>query len=710
MKYFPELIRTNIPFILLLFFGVVAFGAAWWIYRRPLPEISDTKKYLLAGLRFLVVFLVIFLFARPRLLLTFQELQKEKIGIFVDNSLSMTLQDDSTKRWDQVKKLIRQLKKMTGKGREVSWFAFNSDCKALNPDRIALSQGGTNFSKMLAFVQEKAFDKALIISDGNYTEGSYPLARAWRADAKLYTIGVGKKKADADLFISDVQFQAITYQDKKTTFKVEVGSRNLAKKTKVRLRLLHKNKILSQHLLSLGGQDALKNIVLSYKPLKTGLYKLRFVLEPLKDENNIQNNRRSLVQDVLKSKIRVAVLSGQPDYEGKFIRLLLRQNSDFEVRLLAQDNQGRFIGRYAKIAWGSLDVLVFQDFPGTYTHPKIMQVLQPLLKTGRLGALFFLNRRPDFGLLKAWQPFLPFKKMPRLLPRPINGLGYNTPKNTLLNLFDDFILNERYWQKIPPLNFYFTIPLLKKGARTLLSARTVSGDFPLLIARRYRGKRFFTFLGQGFWKWHFLLQDEPDLQTGYQTLLTRLIRQTASKSGLKRVELQAEVRSTHPGQAVKLQGYLYDADFKALPHGEMVIRARWKGQQFDLPLRSDSLSGRFEARFIPPGTGRFELTASGYRNGTLLGRDSLTLEVLPFEKEFLQSGQNVPFLKKLAARGNGFYISSQGLDSLTSVLKAGGSFEKKEKDIALWYQSWLLILIISLVSIEWILRKVWRLV
>ncbi len=701
MNFFPDLIRSNIPFIVLLLLGTVAFVAAWRLYRQTVPAISNPKKYVLGGLRLMVVFLVILLFFMPRLFVIFQTEKKERTAVFIDNSLSMKMADEGLSRWQRAERIASRLSSFSDEPESWERYVFNSDVRKAAADSLRLSQGGTNFEKLLDFVKNKGLQKVFIISDGNYTEGAYPFSAKHYLNTKIFTIGVGRESGPGDVFISDVQYPRFAYRGKESKIRVELGSSNVQARQSLRLKLMHGGKLLSAKRVSLGQNNTRKKIYLNYTPQSRGLKRLTVRLDSLDDESNTLNNAYSIIQEVLKSKINIALFSGQAGYEIKFIRFLLNRENDFISRLYVEDSRGKLIGRPKAIPWDSLDVLILQDYPGAHSPKDRLNKISSLLRSGKAGALFYFGKTPVPAAAEAFSDFWPFASRP-VSAQPLLSQHYQPGKGAafeILNLFDDLALNERFWQIIPPLQFHFKAPRLKKEARVLLECNPGNARYPVLISRRKKGHRVYALLGRGFWKWHFLLQDEPELQPGYNILLKEIVRMLANRSALKRVALEAERKSAHPGEAVHLKVNLYDAEFQKIKDGEVVLQVRSKQEKFELPAERDS-SGRFEAVFIPAQAGRYVIQSGGYRNGDFVGLDSVALEVIPLEKEFLHSGQNSAFLKRLAALGNGFYVPQAELDSLRKVAKTEIRKIYKEKDIELWYQPSLLLLIIVIISLE----------
>ena len=95
---FPQFIRLNIPFIFIILIAAIAVLIAYYLYRRTTPEISRIFKYVLVTIRSVILFFVILLFFTPNFLLTYKEINRPTIALFIDNSKSMGYETESKNR------------------------------------------------------------------------------------------------------------------------------------------------------------------------------------------------------------------------------------------------------------------------------------------------------------------------------------------------------------------------------------------------------------------------------------------------------------------------------------------------------------------------------------------------------------------------------------------------------------------------------------
>lgn len=702
----PDLIQINIPFIVILILAGLGALLSYVQYKKTLPEVRAGWRWSLAILRGLAVLLVLLVFFRPHLTVFYHQAKEKRIAVFVDRSQSMTVQDDSLVRWQEALRAVDKIRNLSGKATELNWYGFHSRVFAMSPDSVQPTLYGTNLLNVMKKNEHLSPDAAVLISDGNYTEGAYPAPG--HAHIPLFIVGVGRHTTDADVFIQDVNFKPLAYQGKKQSIIARIGSRALKKGVKSTVYLKVDGKTVHSTVVHLTPQAPLRDVPLSYIPKKNGQVRLEVWVSGLPDEKNTANNRRTLVQKVLKGKIKVVVLSGAVDYESKILHLLLQAQEDVQCDLFAQLKNGRWVGGQ-KPQLNRCDVLILSNFPGPYSSSADVNQLLRQIQQLRCGLLFVTGKYVNNRLLELFKTYLPFSNMPRTISA-LPSLQISAKDNTpLLQLFQDQNTAQQFWQKVPPLEIFMSGGALEQDANVLLKGLTRRGDVPVLIVRKIRGQRSALFNGNGFWKWHFLLQDTPEIAKGYGNLLHLVVRWLSEKQKLQQVVLRSTEKIHYLGRPVHLKVHLFDAAYQPLSDGQVKIEVLWNKQTFYLDARrkrdgADSL-GVFSASFVPPGEGKYVVNASGYRNELQLGKDRLIFEVIPFEKELLEVRQNSTLLREIANASGGKYVTVSGLDSLKEILNAPPQMVRIKKSFVLWDSLYLLLAVLGLIVLEWALRK-----
>ncbi len=701
----PQLIRLNVPFIILLGIAALSFGLVYFFYRRTNPPISKSVKWVLIILRAMVVFLLIFLFFTPTLHFYYYRKEFPKIGIFVDNSASMAVKENGSSRWNTVEEVLQKFKTHFKDIPGVQWFVFNATVQNVpDPEHIRPGQGSTDFWPVLQIVRSRSFDRIFIVSDGIPTASR--INNTLDVPAKVYTVPVGTVRKTGDVFVQDVDFRPLVYRGQKQKITVLIGTSRLKAPLKTVVRLYLGKQILAYKPLALQKGTGLYSVELSYVLKKIGLQRLRVAVQGQKDEANPYNNVFRFVQEVVKGKVNVGLFSSAPNYDVKFIRLLLQSNPKYALNWYVEDNRGKVLQKSQGFAADSMDVGFLIDFPGNQTSGILINRLAEQWKKRHPSFVLFLGPHVQWSALRRLVGTIPFaaglrEKEAKELPVLPN---FNQETNAFLALFADETLNQRFWSRVPPIFTYY--PRLKNDAQTstLLTGTFLGHAFPALFTADLKSYKLAVFNGLGFWKWHFMLQNDPEIFPGYRILLEKLVGWLSTHKTYRPVLLTADKHSGSIGEPFEITVQLLDPRFQPIQKGSVVIQAKVGQQSFDLPVRQKR-EGIFSARFVAPTSGRFTIVATGFQQERFLGKDSLNLEIIPVNKELIRLSPDTLFLQQLASNNGGEMIRPARLDQVLKTLPMTPRKILVEKKIDLWYKPILLILILVLISVEWALRK-----
>jgi len=703
----PDKIQLNLPFILIIVILFAAVAIGYYFYRRTNPEVKPWIKYVLSIIRITIIFSLLLLLFAPSLLLTYYETEKPRIGIFIDNSRSMGIHSEREQRWKDAKTATEKLRTQFPPEESTEWFQFNSRVEPMTGDSLRLSSAGTNFKAVQDKISAGQYDLAVILSDGNNTEGNYYFDKTVSLASELVTVGIGDIAGAGDVFIDDIIYQPVAYKGQMQQINVQIGSKDVPAGTLLKAELKNSDQVIQSKTIRTDTSGTVQPLTFEYTPQKTGLNKLKIETDVLPNEDNTLNNTRTIIQDVLKNKLNVAVISSLPGYESKFLHQIIGADPNFECKLLIEDRGGKFLNEAAAAELDSLDAVILQDYPVAGSSRLNLDRITSLISRQGIAVICFLGGRVKPDLLARITPaFSELEKFPDRKPAYVeNYIPSDVSGSTLLRLFDTDDWNRQFWSKIPPVQVYFTDPVMNPEYTVLVSAGFRNRQIPVLFLSDQMNQRCCVFNAEGFWRWHFELQGEGQLSQGYARLLSNILRWVTGSKRLKPVMLEASTRISRPGETIKLTGIIYDAEFQPMRNGSLQLNVMQEGQNYSIAALFDSVSGQYQAGFTTSMEGNYLIRGEGTLNGKPVGDDEIELEVVPFEKEYIRTAQNVRFLKELAESTQGFYLPAQHIDSLRQKLDLQEKTIERQESIELWFKPFMLILVVSLITLEWLFRK-----
>jgi hypothetical protein len=248
------------------------------------------------------------------------------------------------------------------------------------------------------------------------------------------------------------------------------------------------------------------------------------------------------------------------------------------------------------------------------------------------------------------------------------------------------------------------------GIKTLLNSipekATTSSREPnaLLITRQLGNQKTLTFTGQGFYRWDLIFQETPNAVRFMDHWIGQSVRWLATPEAGKTVRLSVPKAVYHSGESIPITAEVYDETYR--PVENAVLTLTMKTPSFKPPIQTRHMgNGRYQTVFQVNESGTHQLFCEAFSKNHLLGKDTIEFAVTSFNPEFLDASANPELLQSLAKITGG---KSGPPDSLASVVHAM-QFPRRERvltrEIALYHLPTILVLVVVLLSLEWLIRK-----
>ncbi len=123
----------------------------------------------------------------------------------------------------------------------------------------------------------------------------------------------------------------------------------------------------------------------------------------------------------------------------------------------------------------------------------------------------------------------------------------------------------------------------------------------------------------------------------------------------------------------------------------------------------ESGAALFAATFTPEQPGLYRVSVTARRGRTDIGTASSTLLVGGADLEMAQPRLNAALLERIAAQTGGHVIEAGQIGRTVEALQRAAPSAALAARRDLWHSAWSLLLIISLLAAEWLLRRTWGL-
>jgi hypothetical protein len=479
-----------------------------------------------------------------------------------------------------------------------------------------------------------------------------------------------------------------------------------------------------------------QRLTFEHKPVEAGDYVFTVRVTAQPGELLETDNQRSAAVKVLSDKARVLLVSGGPSWEYRMLsQLLIRDNTtDVSCWLQTMDLDMRQEGNTVidslprtPAQLFEYDVVMLLDPDPREFDQAWIDTLKTFVSDHAGGLLFMAGPQHTARILTQFRTRSIRDLMPvnvdelthmdvqllvatysRPWPLSITGTGAD---HAMMRLDDDPQINRRMWQAMPGIFWSFQARSAKPAASVLVEhsdprLRGRDGNRPLLVAGQYGPGRTVYMGFNGTWRWRKVGEQYFDqfwIQTVRYLIEGRLL-------GSKKRGRLATDREVYPvGSRVSVSAQLYDAAFEpmTLPTIPATISAPASPAE-SIELKAvPNRPGHYEASLIATQVGLNELAITLGDGGVVRIVRQFTVEVP--RVEFADARLNESLLQDIAAASGGSYFTVNQLHLLPAAIqREPETIVIKGKPIELWDTNRLLILLVVLLTIEWALRKRFR--
>jgi hypothetical protein len=744
---------------------LVVFSVAFmfFCYLREAGNASRSMRLILASMRSLLVFIILFMLAQ--FMLSLERTGLPYVVVLVDDSQSMGIEDryndekiratvahelaaaglDKPSRLNVAKSvlladnamLLRAIDEsyklklyylddtVRGQSGTVDQLAANLSKLAPTGESTRLGQGVRTVLNDLRGTPPTAI---VILSDGINTEGdslSDAASYARRKGVPLFTIALGSETPVHDLELSDLLVDDVVFVDDVVNFEFNLTATGYAGRTvEVTLHERGKDTPLASIRATANPDGKPQKLRIPYRPTQVGEFEYVVEVERLKDELHADNNRQQRLVSVRKEQIRVLFVQSYPNFEFRYLKEMLRRDSTVELKTVLQEADLQYaetdktalrVFPERKEDLFEYDVILFGDVDPAFLSSTAMQNIAA-----------FVTEKGGGVVLVAGPLFTPqaYRDTPlaNLVPIDFNNavgpdasesitdgfqvipteLGASMPPLQLGDTIDE---TAEIWRKLPPLYWLFEAPTLKPAARVLAESSGRAGNKLPVICLQYvgAGKVLFHATDET-WRWRYRVGDVFFARYWVQTL--RYLSRSKLLGKDRSAELAADRREYRRGESARLWvRFLDDRKAPEQDDGVTVIIEQEGQQNRRVQLhRNPASRGMFEGLLSKPPVGKYHAwIATPALEG---GGTPVDFRVVPAPGEFERVQMELAEMKRAAELTKGHWYTTIDTSKLLSDLPPGQPVPIETlPPIMLWNQWPLLLTFLMLIVGEWMLRK-----
>ena len=725
--------QSWLPFWTFPFLAAAIFAVITWLYHRAAPRISRTRRLALIILRSLALIGLLTILARPSMVILGEGVRNGPVPVIVDGTLSMTIQDAGEGSRAEAALRINQALREEGEDiRQLELHSFwaGREFSPLEPEDTPEADDDTTSLPVMLDMGLNPFrgeyiPGVILITDGAHnTPDSVDRAitNLRNRNIPVYTVGVGAAKAD-DVAVNHIVGDDILFLTEKAKVFVNL-TQNGYDGQRIRLRLFMDDREVYSGSHVLDGEEI--NVPVEFQPFAKGTFQLRAHVEPLAGEITEENNTYIRTVRVIDEQMRILLMFGLPSWEYRFLAGALERDRrvTFEVymptvdpRVFTQGTGGRFIQTLPENAeeiGKKYDAIFISGISPTQLPAGFVEGLPEFIENSGGLALISDPAVIPFALADTpWEvllPMLPGRMAPRSyrdellapLTEPLHfHLTEDGEAHPLVTFSGDPEENREVWRSLPPIYRHVAGGRLKPSALTLLvTFRDERGqDFPAIVMQAY-GKGSVLYMGfDSTWRWRREVGDRY-----FRDFWGRAVQYLALPHLLNEAAqsvLLTANETAYTGERLQIRARVSNADFSPYTGEQVPLTLELDGERREIGmLPVAGRTGMYRAEFVPATAGTLQLSLPERFNAT-----PLELRVMTQQREFRNAELHETLLRQIAEQTGGAYYEEETVSELLRTLLEGRPRESIRLANSLWDSTLLFLIVLILLSAEWILRK-----
>ena len=677
--------------------GLVALYFAWKSYQQH-TIIDAPYRWLLIGIRSCAFIIIIILLLNPFFKGLNTYLVNPKILVLVDNSRSVTFPKGDYEGLNSVTKAIDDIG-LNRDGIDVDIYGFGSDISPLSIDSLNYDDSETNLFNAVQKIKDSELDAsaAILLTDGIYTVGRNPVFSSSDITIPIYSVALGDTSAVVDIIASDIDASPTGYVN--TTHPVEAFIQNFGfENSAVSVELRSSSELIDTQTLTFDNRESVQQVSFEIPLTEEGLAQYEISVSPLNGEWSVENNKKSFTIDVLDSKIQIlhAAFEIHPDVGA--IRNIL--GSDENVNLVTKTwvSGNTFIEEGNFPNSDSLELLVLHGIP---KNQETLSIIENISSTTPVVYIQTPGSASISGN-EAYQNLTLLSSRSR--PNEIGFLpALNKDQHPILELptVDYTSLN--------PIVSSFRNVNLSPSSTSLFNAlyRRVETNQSLLAVSEQGNRRMVHVNGFG---WHKLYQSTSSSEREFVTqLFNNIMSWVSSKPDDRKLKIAPTQRVFDATEAITLDAYLENESGNIEDDAKIDVTIT----DSDALVRTFTMenvgSGNYTLSIPSSGQGTYQFTAQAKKGNRVIDNQRGEFLVNPSNSELINTIRNDDLLRSLSAQTGGIYVDYTTASALIDSMNQRNVLSREQitnevfsfpVQKPLWF-----ILVLVLLSVEWLLRK-----
>ncbi len=584
---------------------------------------------------------------------------------------------------------------------------------------------------------------AVVFSDGRHNQGVNPAATAKLLGSRgipVHTVGMGAHRRPHDIAVVRVDGPESVYIDDRVTGRIRFVD-DMPADQPFTIKVMHDETVLWSKELRTNGshyrevefdfpiRDAAQDAAEAYDEDVTvqGVpLVMRVRIDPVEGEREPANNQRNLLVRAVLAGRKMLLVDGRPRWETRYIRNIFSRDDKWSVNALIDTTAGRETwprGNTDESFPEDLETLytydgvIFGDVPPNLLRAEEIEWLRDFVDRNGGGLIFIAGRR---GHLKDYrdtplETLLPVRWTGAEPMQPdrlaLTDLGENVEH---LQLAGDPAESATMWEGLDPPKWVDAVEPAIATDEVLVEAVKGERHTPLITRRRIGAGRVWYVGSDETWRWRYDVGNQH-MERFWNQVINRVMEPPYAVRD-KYVSLDVDKIMISPGEKAQVRARLRDDQGRALVNAaaQALLYDESGNVVASAPLEPDEQSGRYFASIEGPEQGgvfSVGVSVEGYSDTQIKARTRIAVRPAADKAgEMAELTADESLLEKMAAESSGQYLREESVGELPALLSNLTQTQMQSVKYSLWDDWAWFVPVVSLLTVEWVLRRKWGLV
>jgi hypothetical protein len=567
----------------------------------------------------------------------------------------------------------------------------------------------------------------ILVTDGANNSGSPPRETAAllrQEGVPLYVYGVGIT-SPRDLIVANLFAPETAFAKDEVTVTVRVRAQGMSGQNAELILKLGSETVATKSIAF--QRDGEQVVPLKFTPPQPGEFELAASIVPRPDEAVKDNNFKSQRLRVIDARIKVLMVEQSPRWEYRYLQAMLLRDRRVELKCwlaeggarIARGEASPYLEQFParKDELFKFDLVVFGDIDPRFISGANLENLNEWVSRfgGALVVVAGKRFTPNAYRRTSLEKMLPVEfdapaletAVEPVADKPVRleltAAGRASP---MLRLSDKDDENIALWKQLPPVYWVARVLRPKPAAEVLLvdpdpARESRFGRMPVIALQQY-GLGTVVFVGtDNTWRWRKNVGDVFHTalwgQMAQRVSLPRLL------GGSRRTQLSTDRKNYTTGDRVAIYARLYSAGFDPVqePSVKGIHGLRdASGGKSEVTLRPvPEQPGLYRGEFVAGAPGAYHFFVEQDLN------TPLEFDVAEPKFELGETAMNEPLLRDLASVTGGAFFREEDLHRLPDTIAAKTERVRSPLEVPLWSSPLYFLLMLAVVTAEWVLRK-----